>query len=143
MYGSAEFWPGLDVPACESNSAFAAASNVGPVAITKARLESSIGPAFSKLTVLQQEELGRKQEELDRQQEALRRQQEELGHQQEAASRKAEKELKTLMERGWVREVGTEVVSRERRSPEYLQKFVESEIEKWAAPIKASGVSMD
>lgn len=42
-----------------------------------------------------------------------------------------------------MREVGTEVVSRERRSPEYLQKFVESEIEKWAGPIKASGVSMD
>src|SRR6202048_511648 len=42
-----------------------------------------------------------------------------------------------------MREVGTGVVSRERRSPEYLQKFVESEIEKWAGPIKASGVSMD
>ena len=27
------------------------------------------------------------------------------------------------------------------RTPEYLGKFVKSEIEKWAAPIKASGVS--
>jgi hypothetical protein len=26
---------------------------------------------------------------------------------------------------------------------QYLQKFVESEIKKWTAPIKASGVSMD
>jgi hypothetical protein len=31
----------------------------------------------------------------------------------------------------------------ERRTPEYLGKFVASEIEKWAAPIKASGVSAD
>jgi tripartite-type tricarboxylate transporter receptor subunit TctC len=40
-------------------------------------------------------------------------------------------------------ELGTTVVPPERRSPEYLQSFVESEIEKWAAPIKASGVSVD
>ena len=33
-----------------------------------------------------------------------------------------------------------ELVAPERRSPEYLQKFVESEIVKWAAPIKAAGV---
>ena len=31
-------------------------------------------------------------------------------------------------------------IRHERRSPEYLQKFVVSEIEKWAAPIKAAGV---
>jgi len=37
----------------------------------------------------------------------------------------------------------TSVVAPARRSPEYLQKFVESEIEKWAGPIKAAGVSMD
>jgi len=29
----------------------------------------------------------------------------------------------------------------ERRSPEYLAKYIPSEIEKWASPIKASGVS--
>ena len=28
----------------------------------------------------------------------------------------------------------------ERRTPEYLQKFVESEIRKWAGPIKAAGI---
>jgi ABC-2 type transport system permease protein len=36
-----------------------AASNWGPVAITKGRLEASITPAFNDLTLLQQEQLGR------------------------------------------------------------------------------------
>jgi tripartite-type tricarboxylate transporter receptor subunit TctC len=35
------------------------------------------------------------------------------------------------------------VVASERRSPEYLQKFVSSEIERWAVPIKATGASVD
>jgi tripartite-type tricarboxylate transporter receptor subunit TctC len=39
--------------------------------------------------------------------------------------------------------LGLIVVARERRSPEYLQKFVADEIEKWAVPIKASGVKED
>ncbi len=39
--------------------------------------------------------------------------------------------------------LGTELVSPERRSPEYLDRFVASEIEKWAVPIRASGVSVD
>ena len=39
--------------------------------------------------------------------------------------------------------LGATVVSKDRRTPEYLGKFVKSEIEKWAAPIKASGVSVD
>ena len=33
--------------------------------------------------------------------------------------------------------------SGERRSPDYLQKFVESEIAKWASPIKALGVTAE
>jgi hypothetical protein len=33
--------------------------------------------------------------------------------------------------------------SEDRRSPAYLAKFVESEIDKWAAPIKASGATVD
>ncbi len=37
-------------------------------------------------------------------------------------------------------EVGATIVAPERRSPEYLQKFVESEISKWAAPIRAAGI---
>jgi tripartite-type tricarboxylate transporter receptor subunit TctC len=40
-------------------------------------------------------------------------------------------------------ELGSTVVSDERATPQYLAGFVKSEIEKWAGPIKASGVSMD
>jgi tripartite-type tricarboxylate transporter receptor subunit TctC len=40
-------------------------------------------------------------------------------------------------------ELGNTVPQRGQRTPEYLAKFVPSEIAKWAAPIKASGVSMD
>jgi tripartite-type tricarboxylate transporter receptor subunit TctC len=40
-------------------------------------------------------------------------------------------------------DIGATVIGPERRSTEYLQKFVMSEIETWAGPIKASGVSMD
>src|SRR5262249_32452548 len=40
-------------------------------------------------------------------------------------------------------ELGAELAASERQSQEYLQDFVESEIKKWAGPIKASGVSMN
>ena len=39
--------------------------------------------------------------------------------------------------------VAATVAAPERRSPEYLQIFLESEIEKWAAPIKAAGVLIE
>ena len=39
--------------------------------------------------------------------------------------------------------LGATVAAPNERSPEYLAKFVRSEIEKWAAPIEASGVSAD
>jgi tripartite-type tricarboxylate transporter receptor subunit TctC len=39
--------------------------------------------------------------------------------------------------------LGAVLVAPERRSPEYLAQFVHSEIEKWAAPIKASGVQTE
>ncbi len=39
--------------------------------------------------------------------------------------------------------LGAMLVAPERRSPEYLARFVQSEIEKWAAPIRASGVSVE
>jgi tripartite-type tricarboxylate transporter receptor subunit TctC len=42
-----------------------------------------------------------------------------------------------------MKEIGADLIAPERRSPDYLQKYVESEIEKWAAPIKASGISAD
>ena len=55
--------------------------------------------------------------------------------------------LVTVMDNPAFRErlhaLGLIVVAPERRSPAYLQAFVESEIEKWAAPIKASGVKED
>jgi tripartite-type tricarboxylate transporter receptor subunit TctC len=41
------------------------------------------------------------------------------------------------------REIGADLVPPEHRSPDYLQKFVGSEIEKWAGPIRESGLSMD
>jgi tripartite-type tricarboxylate transporter receptor subunit TctC len=42
-----------------------------------------------------------------------------------------------------MREFGADFVPSERRSPEYLQKFVESEIAKWAGPIKALDVTAE
>jgi tripartite-type tricarboxylate transporter receptor subunit TctC len=55
--------------------------------------------------------------------------------------------LVTVMDNPAFRErlhtLGLLVVAPERRSPAYLQAFVESEIEKWAPPIKASGAKED
>jgi tripartite-type tricarboxylate transporter receptor subunit TctC len=45
--------------------------------------------------------------------------------------------------RSRMQEIGADVTAPERRSPDYLQRFIESEIVKWAAPIKASGASSD
>ena len=42
-----------------------------------------------------------------------------------------------------LKKVGVSVIGPERRSPEYLKTFVDSEIANWAATIKASGVSLD
>ena len=39
--------------------------------------------------------------------------------------------------------VGVTVSAPERRSPEYLARFVPRELDKWAGPIQASGVSAD
>ncbi len=40
-----------------------------------------------------------------------------------------------------LKEIGATVVSPERRSPQYLQGFVEREIAKWAAPIRAANIT--
>jgi len=40
-------------------------------------------------------------------------------------------------------ELGLEIVPPERRSPEYLAKFVPEEIERWAKPVHAAGISAD
>jgi len=42
-----------------------------------------------------------------------------------------------------MRKVGADLVAPARRSPAYLKAFVAAEIEKWAAPIKASGLRVD
>jgi tripartite-type tricarboxylate transporter receptor subunit TctC len=42
-----------------------------------------------------------------------------------------------------LKEVGVTVVTADRRSPAYLQSFLDAEIAKWAVIIKASGVSLD
>jgi tripartite-type tricarboxylate transporter receptor subunit TctC len=42
-----------------------------------------------------------------------------------------------------LKKMGTTVVAPERRSQEYLKKFLDSEIAKWGVVIKASGVTLD
>jgi tripartite-type tricarboxylate transporter receptor subunit TctC len=39
--------------------------------------------------------------------------------------------------------LGARIVSDDRATPEYLGQYVKEEIAKWAAPIKASGVSVE
>jgi tripartite-type tricarboxylate transporter receptor subunit TctC len=40
-------------------------------------------------------------------------------------------------------ELGLEIVTPERRSPEYLVKYLPEEIERWAKPIRQAGISVD
>jgi tripartite-type tricarboxylate transporter receptor subunit TctC len=40
-------------------------------------------------------------------------------------------------------ELGLEIVPRERRSPEFLAKYLPEEIARWAKPIRAAGISAD
>lgn len=51
--------------------------------------------------------------------------------------------MKTPAVREKLESAGLVFVSDDRTTPEYLTKFVQSEIAKWAVPIKASGVSVD
>lgn len=53
------------------------------------------------------------------------------------------KTMETLSVKERLSKLGAEVVSKDRATPEYLGKFVRSEIEKWAEPIKKSGVSIE
>jgi tripartite-type tricarboxylate transporter receptor subunit TctC len=39
--------------------------------------------------------------------------------------------------------LGVEVVAAERRTPEYLARFLKDEIAKWSAPIKATGITVE
>ena len=42
-----------------------------------------------------------------------------------------------------MKQIGADLAAPELRTSDYLGKLVESEIEKWAGPIKASGVTAD
>ncbi len=42
-----------------------------------------------------------------------------------------------------LKELGVTVVAPKRRSPEYLQEFVESEIEKWTPIIRRANIKAD
>ena len=45
--------------------------------------------------------------------------------------------------KGRMHDLGVSDVAPERRSPEYLAKFVADEIARWAGPIKANGLQVD
>ena len=51
--------------------------------------------------------------------------------------------MKTPAVREKLESAGLVFVSDDRTTPDYLAKFVQSEIAKWAVPIKASGISID
>ena len=49
--------------------------------------------------------------------------------------------IDTKSVRDHLERLGVAIVPPERRSPEYLARFVRAEIEKWAVPIRAAGVA--
>ena len=51
--------------------------------------------------------------------------------------------MKTPAVRDRLQGLGAQIVSDDRAAPQYLAGFLKSEIEKWAAPIKASGISVE
>jgi hypothetical protein len=51
--------------------------------------------------------------------------------------------MKTPAVRERLEELGAKIVPENRATPQYLSQFVNSEIEKWSAPIKAGGVTVD
>jgi tripartite-type tricarboxylate transporter receptor subunit TctC len=51
--------------------------------------------------------------------------------------------VETPAVRDRLKALGVVVPAAERRTPEYLAKFVATELARWAVPIKASGVSAD
>ena len=51
--------------------------------------------------------------------------------------------VESQMVRDRFKAIGVVMPATERRTPEYLRKFVVSEIERWAGPIKSSGAVID
>ena len=45
--------------------------------------------------------------------------------------------------RNKLEELGLEIIPPERRTPEYLAKYLPEEIERWAKPIREAGISAD
>lgn len=65
----------------------------------------------------------------------------------DAIVRKLNKAMSEAIDKPEVRkrleELGLEIVAPERRTPEYLAKFLPEEIERWAKPIRAANISAD
>jgi tripartite-type tricarboxylate transporter receptor subunit TctC len=65
----------------------------------------------------------------------------------EATVRKLNKAMSDTLDDPAIRkrleELGLGIVPPERRSPEYLAKFLPEEIERWAKPVRAAGISAD
>jgi tripartite-type tricarboxylate transporter receptor subunit TctC len=53
----------------------------------------------------------------------------------------AAENLPAVQER--LKDIGAAPIASERQTPEYLAAFVKREVEKWAAPIRASGIRVD
>ena len=51
--------------------------------------------------------------------------------------------MKTPAVKNRLEGLGVMIVPAEKQTPEYLDQFVKSEIEKWAAPIRASGAEVE
>jgi tripartite-type tricarboxylate transporter receptor subunit TctC len=51
--------------------------------------------------------------------------------------------LETPAVQAKLKEIGAEIVSPDRRSPDYLQTFLKGEIDKWAGAIKAANIKVD
>ncbi len=51
--------------------------------------------------------------------------------------------LESPVLRARLEELGLDIVPPERRTPEYMAKFLPEEIERWAKPIRAAGISAD
>jgi tripartite-type tricarboxylate transporter receptor subunit TctC len=51
--------------------------------------------------------------------------------------------LDNPMLRRRLEELGLEIIPAEQRTPEYLAKFLPEDIERWAKPIRAAGISAD
>ena len=51
--------------------------------------------------------------------------------------------METPSVRSRLKDIGADMVAPERRSPDYLQRFLKGEIEKWAAAIKTANIKVD